>query len=143
MKTSFLKLHAILWVVAILAMIIDYNMTELTVIDLNVHDTYFVMAKIHVYTNVVIYFGMVGLLYWLLHKARKKTSQLLDRIYVTLMLMGIIALTIVPLVDVKDIFSPNTRGIWSTSAILLILAAQLVLMINFIGTLFKKRVSYL
>ena len=136
-KTVF-KLHYILWAVAILAIVIGFNTREQT-IDFNIHDTYYVIAKIQVYSSITLYFGFVGLVYWLFYHFRKKTFRLLDILYVVFMFLGISGLIVIPLFGMKDVYYTNTAGPSNKSAIIMIILAQLVLIINFIVTLLKRR----
>ncbi|QDO92496.1 hypothetical protein FNB79_00325 [Formosa sediminum] len=44
------------------------------VLDINVHDTYYVISHFHIATLISILFGIIEIGYWIMNKANRKLS---------------------------------------------------------------------
>ena len=141
MRKVVIRMHHFLWLLAIVIICIGITKKG-EVIDINVHDTYFVIAKSELYTIIAAYFGSIGLVYWLFSYFKRETNKALNFLYITLMLMGITSLTIIPLFYTKNIYYTNTNGVVYESGAILILVAQLILVINFAATFLKKELIH-
>ena len=60
------------------------------VLDINVHDTYYIIAYLHLAILISILFGIIGLGYWIMLKAKRKLSKWLTLLHVTLTFAGLI-----------------------------------------------------
>ncbi|GGG06300.1 hypothetical protein GCM10011344_03470 [Dokdonia pacifica] len=138
MIKRYLKTHYIIWIAAILTLVIGFTKRRET-LDFNVHDTYYVIAKNQLYNGIAMYFGIVGLLYWLYYKVGKKTLRWLDIVYMVLMFLGVLGFIVIPLFNMKRVYYTNTSIVSDKNAVILISIAQLILMINLTIALFKKR----
>ena len=66
-----IKVYHLLWIVALLILIIgliDPNNT----LDINIHDTYFVILNLHVAIALFLFYFLNGLGYWSIQKILKK-----------------------------------------------------------------------
>ena len=63
-------------------------------LDINVHDTYFVFSQIDLTILISILFGIIGLGYWIMLKTNRKLSKWLNLIHITLTFGGILLIWI-------------------------------------------------
>jgi len=59
-------------------------------LDINVHDTYFVIANEHLVILISIYFGLVGLVYWIFNKLERRLSKWLNLIHTLITVGGMV-----------------------------------------------------
>jgi heme/copper-type cytochrome/quinol oxidase subunit 1 len=65
---------------------------EKNTIDINVHDTYFIIAKFHIWALLTLFLGMLTCVYFILHKMNRKTNNILTYTHYFLTLLPIIAI---------------------------------------------------
>ena len=53
-------------------------LSEDAVLDINVHDTYYVIAYLHLAILISILFGIFGIGYWIMLKADRKTIKMVE-----------------------------------------------------------------
>jgi len=66
-----IKVYHLLWIVALLILIIGLIDPDNT-LDINIHDTYFVIVNLHVAIALFLYYFLNGLGYWSIQKIFKK-----------------------------------------------------------------------
>ena len=63
-------------------------LSEDAVLDINVHDTYYVIAYLHLSILISILFGIFGIVYWIMLKADRKLSKWLNWTHIGLTFGG-------------------------------------------------------
>jgi len=66
------------------------------IIDLNIHDTYFVFSKADLSIMISILFTTIGIGYWIMLKSNRKLSKWLNFIHIALTIGGIITIILIP-----------------------------------------------
>lgn len=74
MNIKRIKVYHLFWLVAIIILLIGICNTEGT-LDINIHDTYFVVAHLYVAIVLFLFFFLNGLGYWFLQKVFKKQLE--------------------------------------------------------------------
>ena len=69
--------------------IIGWNNT----IDIQLHDTYFVIASIHMGVLFSIYLGVIGIIYWLIRKKKLVDWMTVIHVVITISTFAIIIIT--------------------------------------------------
>jgi heme/copper-type cytochrome/quinol oxidase subunit 1 len=74
MKISNIKVYTVFWTVSMLMLCIGLilNTASDSTFDLNVHDTYFVIANLHLAIALSVVYYLQGVGYWILQKAMKR-----------------------------------------------------------------------
>jgi len=115
-------------------------------IDINIHDTYFVMSNYHFATLISILFGIIGLIYWIVKKVNGNLSKRLNLIHVTLTFGGIFLILILNEFKPKSFeidtlskydFNENLEMIVYLISIIIILV-QIIFPINIINGIRKR-----
>ncbi|WP_347175558.1 hypothetical protein [Polaribacter uvawellassae] len=111
-------------------------------LDINVHDTYFVFSQIDLTILISILFGIIGIGYWIMLKANRKLSKWLNLIHITLTFGGILLIWILAQLFRESIMEYNfnnnlTFGIYLIA--LIAICGQLIYPINIISGIIKKR----
>ncbi|MCL6295430.1 cbb3-type cytochrome c oxidase subunit I [Jejuia spongiicola] len=111
-------------------------------LDINVHDTYYIIAYIHLAILISILFGIIGLGYWIMLETNRKLSKLLNLIHITLTIGGFIAIWITSLIltesaeyEFDDI---GKRNLIIALILFLMILGQFLYIINLIIGLFKR-----
>ena len=60
--------------------------------DINIKDTYLIVSYLYLTLGVAILFGIIGIGYWMVHKAERKLSKWLTWVHIILTLGGAIAI---------------------------------------------------
>ena len=111
------------------------------VLDINVRDTYYVIAYLHLAILISILFGIIGLGYWIMQKANRKLSKWLNWTHIGLTFGGTITVWIMTKFYRTEImeyeFNDNLTSI-ITLIVLLMIVGQLIFPINIICGLLKK-----
>ena len=112
------------------------------ILDINVHDTYFVFSPIDLTILISILFGIIGIGYWIMLKANRKLSKWLNLIHITLTFGGILLIWILAQLFRESIMAYNfnnnlTFGIYLIA--LIAIFGQLIYPINIISGIIKKR----
>ncbi|ANH61429.1 cbb3-type cytochrome c oxidase subunit I [Dokdonia donghaensis] len=132
--------HIVFLVFAVITFILGFNANG--GIDINIHDTYFVMSNYHFATLISILFGIIGLIYWIVKKVNGNLSKRLNLIHVALTFGGIFLILILNEFFRKSImeydFNENlTTVIYLISAV--VIFGQIIFPINIISGIIKKR----
>jgi len=144
------RIYHYFWIVSISILIIGFSRSEET-FDINIHDTYFVIASIHLAYLLSISYLLLGLGYWLVVKILKRNLiKILTIIHSAILLGSFIIYWIIifyyqirpkrefPLFDDYDVINQTLL----ISFILIVFVAQPIYMINLLVSIFKKRKAF-
>ncbi|MBT0607785.1 cbb3-type cytochrome c oxidase subunit I [Aequorivita echinoideorum] len=113
-----------------------------SVLDINVHDTYYIIAYLHLAILISIFFGIIGIGYWIMLKADRKLSKWLNWTHIGLTFGGTLVVWILTKFYRTEImeyeFNYNLT-LMITLIILLMIVGQLIFPINIIYGLIKKK----
>lgn len=112
------------------------------VFDINVHDTYYIIAYLHLATLISILFGIIGIGYWIMQKANRKLSKRLNLIHMTLTFGGILLIWILAQLFRESIMEYNFNNNLTFAIYLIALIAifgQIIYLINIISGMIRKR----
>lgn len=141
MKRLIEKPHLI-FLLAIPIIILIGTLSGDAVLDINVHDTYYVIAYLHLAILISILFGIIGIGYWIMLKAGRKLSKLLNWTHIGLTFGGTLVVWILNKFYRAEImeykFNDNLTLI-ITLIILLMIVGQLIFPINIIFGLIKNK----
>jgi heme/copper-type cytochrome/quinol oxidase subunit 1 len=124
---------------------------EKNTIDINVHDTYFVIAKFHIWVLLTLFLGMLTLVYFILHKMNRRTNNALTIIHYILTLLPLI---IMPICGnfapntTRRYYSANTSELFEKGAMsvihmyFILLVALGIGQLIFIANILKSRKNY-
>jgi len=113
-----------------------------SVLDINVHDTYYVIAHFHLAILISILFGIIGIGYWIMQKANRKLSKWLNWTHIGITFGGILIVLILTQFYRNELMEyefNNNLTFFVTLFILLVFFAQLIFPINIIYGLIKKK----
>lgn len=111
-------------------------------LDINVHDTYYVIAYLHLAILISILFGIIGIGYWIMQKADRKLSKWLNWIHIGLTFGGTLIVWILTKfyrTEIMEFEFNNNLTLIITLIILLVIVGQLIFPINIIYGLIKKK----
>ena len=111
-------------------------------LDVNVHDTYYIMAYSHLAFLISILCGIIGFGYWIMIKAKRRLSKWLNLIHIALTFGGIFLIWILAQFYRKSIleYNFNENLTWTICAIAVMIAfGQIIYSINIIIGIIKKR----
>ena len=116
-------------------------------IDLNVHDTYFVISNFHLALLISVVFGLISIGYWLIIKLRGQLSSWLSLVHIILTVGGFIILWIGNIIfsqSILDSAIPSIDGIRTQNLIIavlliVIIIGQLVYPINLLIGLIRRK----
>ena len=131
--------HIVFLVSALITFVLVFNANG--GIDINIHDTYFVISNYHFSALISLLFAIIGLIYWIVKKVNGKLSERLNLIHVVLTFGGIFLILILNEFFRKSImeydFNENlTMVIYLISAI--VIFGQIIFPINIITGIIKK-----
>ncbi|WP_460219343.1 cbb3-type cytochrome c oxidase subunit I [Psychroserpens sp. MEBiC05023] len=141
MKNLINKPHLI-FLIAIPIIILIGILSGDAVLDINVHDTYYVIAYFHLATLISILFGVIGIGYWIMQKADRKLSKWLNWTHVGLTFGGVLVVWILTKfyrTEIMEYEFNNNLSLIITLIVLLMIVGQLIFPINIIYGLTKKR----
>ena len=113
-----------------------------SMLDINVHDTYYVIACLHFAILISILFGIIGMGYWLMQKANIKLSKWLNSTHIGLTFGGTIAVWILSRfyrTEIMEYEFNNNLTLIITLTIMLMILGQILFPINIIYGLVKKK----
>ena len=112
------------------------------ILDINVHDTYYVIAYLHFAILISILFGIIGIGYWIMQKKDRKLSRWLNWTHIGVTFGGTLVVWILTKFYRSEImefeFNDNLTLI-ITLIILLMIIGQIIFPINIIYTLIKRK----
>ncbi len=137
---KFKKPHFYFWTTAILILIIGLIIFDSeSAIDINVHDTYYVINHFVLTELIALLLIFAGLLYWIYEKVNRKLNIVLTKTHLITTIGGILAYPL--LIAISSRFFKNNSlilNILSAIIILIVIIAQFLFFINLIIGLFKK-----
>ena len=144
MNIVFNKPYQIFWIS--IPLIILFGLTSGdNYLDINLHNTMFVVANSYIAIIFSILFGLIGFGYWLMHKFRYKLSKWLNFTHIVLTIGGLIFIWIITLFFNESNFKYGnsysneiTKILILKFLILIILFGQLIYLTNIIGGLIRK-----
>ncbi len=113
-----------------------------TVLDINVHDTYYVIAHLHLAILLSILFGIIGIGYWVMQKVDRQLSKWLNWAHLGLTFGGTFLVWILTKfyrTEIMEYEFNNYLTMVITIVVLLIILGQLIFPINIIYGLMKKK----
>ncbi|MFS4469707.1 cbb3-type cytochrome c oxidase subunit I [Maribacter sp. 2210JD10-5] len=138
--------YLIFFIAAAVTMLVGILSRDAT-LDINIHDTYFIIGYLHLAVLISIFFGLIGLGYWIMHKMNKRLSMWLNWTHILLTIGGLIVLFMTPYFSFtfKDqsafpLFDELERkNLIMISTISLMIIAQFIYLINLIIGMFRTR----
>ena len=112
------------------------------VIVINVHDTYYTIAYLHLATLISILFGIIGIGYLFMLKTKRKLSKWLNLIHITLTFGGISLIWILAKLFRESIMEYNFNNNLTLAIYLISLIAifgQIIYPVNIIRGIIRKR----
>ncbi len=110
-------------------------------LDINVHDTYYVSAYLHLAILISTLFGIIGIGYWIIQKADRKLSMWLNWAHISLTFGGTLIAWILTKFyrpEIMEYEFNNYLTLIITLIVLLIVFGQIIFPINIIYSLIKK-----
>jgi heme/copper-type cytochrome/quinol oxidase subunit 1 len=109
-------------------------------IDIQLHDTYFVFASIHIGVTFSIYLGVIGIIYWLIRK--KKLVDWMTVIHVVITISAFVLIIITGLIF-QEVIEENFETFRTINQILFVviliaLLSQLIFLTNLIFGLIRN-----
>lgn len=140
MKKLFDEPHRIFLISAPIILLFGVWSSE-SVLDINVHDTYFVIAYLYLAIIFSIIFVIIGMGYWIMYKTKRKLSKWLNRIHIGLTFCGPLLMLILAQFYRKEIMEyefNNNLTLIILLIFLLIVLGQIIFPINIIYSLTKR-----
>jgi heme/copper-type cytochrome/quinol oxidase subunit 1 len=146
------KIYYYFWIVSVLILMIGFSRSEETS-DINIHDTYFVIASLHLAYLLSFSYFLLGLGYYLVEKVFKRNLVKSLSIIHSLILIGSFIIywlmlfyyqlkpknEIFPLLD-DGSYTMNSMIIYNS--LLIIFVAQPIYVINIVIAFFRKRKAF-
>lgn len=112
------------------------------VLDINIHDTYFVFLYIHFALLISMLFGIIGFGYWIMQKMNRKLSKWLNWTHIGLTFGGLLTVGILSnfyRTEIMEYKFNNNLTLIITLIILIMIFGQLIFPINIIRGLMMKK----
>ncbi len=112
-----------------------------TVLSINIHDTYYVIAYFHLTILISLLFGVIGLGYWIMQKGNRRLSKWLSWTHVGLTFGGAFAVLILSQLyrgDIMEYEFNNNLNLTITLLLFIIILGQIIFPINIIHGLLKR-----
>jgi heme/copper-type cytochrome/quinol oxidase subunit 1 len=110
-------------------------------LDINVHDTYFVITHFHLTILISILFGIIGIGYWMMQKMDRKLSRFLNWAHIGLTFGGPLIIFILAQLYREEIIEyefNNNLSLIIYLIFILVILGQIIFPINIIYGLIKK-----
>lgn len=110
-------------------------------LDINVHDTYFVISYMFFAILISILLGVIGVGYWIMQKTNKRLSKQLIWVHIVLTYGGTLIISILSQLyrtELMEYKFNNNITLIMTLIVLLMLVGQLIFPINIVYGLLKK-----
>ncbi len=140
MKKLFDEPHRIFLISAPIILLIGIWSSE-SVLDINVHDAYFVIAYLYLAIMISTIFAIIGIGYWIMHKTKRKLSKWLNWIHIGLTFCGPLIMLILAQFYRKEITEydfNNNLTLIIVLLFLLIVLGQIIFPINIIYSLTQR-----
>ncbi|WP_158655338.1 hypothetical protein [Flavivirga eckloniae] len=144
------KIHTYFWIAAAIIYISGfiYYGTE-SVIDINIHDTYYVMSCFNLMTLLTLTLIFIGFGYWIFFKFTIQLYKLLIFIHILISIGSILSFILVQIYFDNinpnpnfPLFNDSSNGsIALLTIVLLFLVGQLIFIINLIISLIRKSIN--
>lgn len=128
------------WVLSLFMTIYGFYFQNDT-LDINVHDTYYVISWFHIFLLMSLLFLGIGLTYFTIHKLNKTKNLILTYIHIIGTIGGLLLFTLVPY-----IFSSESKWSYNDNLIItqlillsLVMLVQPILFIHLMISIFKKK----
>lgn len=111
-------------------------------LDIDVHDTYFIISKTDLTIVISTLFAIIGVGYWIMLKANRNLSKWLNLIHITLTFGGILLIWIFAQLFRESVMESNFNEILTFAIYLTTLIAvlgQIFFLVNIINGLMKKK----
>lgn len=143
---SKLKAHQYFWIACLFFVVLWFYWSNSDVtIDINIHDTYLVIANSHIVKLFFVLYGFVGFIYWAFSKTEISLIKILTRLHT---LITIVSVPVYFLgLKLFKLFPPNTNfplfddlsdeNVFITLLFLSVFIAQLLFVTNLIISTFK------
>ena len=145
MKSILNKPQILLWILIPVILLIGFLAPDETLV-INFHDSYYVIALIHLAEFVSILFGITGLGYWIILKVNRKLINVLTLTHIIITIGGSAILLLAPYFFSDD--STETtffkfdnlieQNMMNLFALLLIVIGLLIFIINILQSLFRN-----
>jgi hypothetical protein len=135
------KPHQIFWISIPFIMLSGFIISE-EVLDFNIYDTYYVFSLHYLNTLISILFGIIGLGYWVMLKAKRKLSKWMNLFHILLTFGCPILIWILAQFFRESIMEYEFNNNLTVAIYLIALVAimgQIIFPINIISGLIKKR----
>ncbi|WP_036155256.1 hypothetical protein [Maribacter forsetii] len=133
--------HFMFWILIPIILLIGLLKPDKT-LDINIHDTYFVIALLHLAVLISIIFGILGLGYWVVIKLNRRLVNWLTIIHLIITVLSLCLILLIPF------FLPESnQGITSlyfdaqvtiTLSAVVAVCIQSLYLINIITALIRK-----
>lgn len=110
-------------------------------LDINVHDTYYVIAYVHLIKLISVLFGIIGLGYWIMQKTNKKLSKWMNLTHIGLTFGGSLIILILAQLYREEIMEyefNNNLTLIITLILLIMILGQIIFPINIIYGIIRK-----
>lgn len=146
MKSILNKPQILLWILIPVILLIGFLAPDETLV-INFHDSYYVIALIHLAEFVSILFGITGLGYWIILKVNRKLINVLTLTHIIITIGGSAILLLAPYFFSDD--STETtffkfdnlieQNMMNLFALLLIVIGLIIFIINILQSLFRRK----
>ena len=145
MKSILNKPQILLWILIPVILLIGFLADDETLV-INFHDSYYVIALIHLAEFVSILFGITGLGYWIILKVNRKLINVLTLTHIIITIGGSAILLLAPYFFSDDITETTffkfdnliEQNMMNLFALLLIVIGLLIFIINILQSLFRN-----
>ncbi|MGB2761901.1 MAG: hypothetical protein WBC58_18205 [Maribacter stanieri] len=145
MKSILNKPQILLWILIPVILLLGFLAPDETLV-INFHDSYYVIALIHLAEFVSILFGITGLGYWIILKVNRKLINVLTLTHIIITIGGSAILLLAPYFFSDD--STETtffkfdnlieQNMMNLFALLLIVIGLIIFIINILQSLFRN-----
>tara|TARA_R110000868_G_scaffold250_2_gene2243 strand:+ start:100 stop:543 length:444 start_codon:yes stop_codon:yes gene_type:complete len=145
MKSILNKPQILLWILIPVILLLGFLAPDETLV-INFHDSYYVIALIHLAEFVSILFGITGLGYWIILKVNRKLINVLTLTHIIITIGGSAILLLAPYFFSDDITETTffkfdnliEQNMMNLFALLLIVIGLLIFIINILQSLFRN-----
>ncbi|WP_027067442.1 MULTISPECIES: hypothetical protein [Maribacter] len=146
MKSILNKPQILLWILIPVILLLGFLAPDETLV-INFHDSYYVIALIHLAEFVSILFGITGLGYWIILKVNRKLINVLTLTHIIITIGGSAILLLAPYFFSDDITETTffkfdnliEQNMMNLFALLLIVIGLIIFIINILQSLFRRK----